>query len=122
MTFKKYNKGNIGIWVAVIVIIILIIGFWWFNQKGSTTTTDDEFVNEKSPEETGTQTHYIYVAELSDVTGGQPARGVLIDDGSTNPPRGGAVIANYVGEKYVLGAAFYLSEPQGSDFYEGWVV
>ncbi len=68
-------------------------------------------------EATGT-TNITLSTGLVDVTNGLEVRGLL-----TNVVAGGTVRVTYDGSTYSLVAEFTdLPEPQGDDFYEGWVV
>ncbi len=61
---------------------------------------------------------YQYSGELSDVTDGGKIRGI-----TTNGQALGVAKSNYDGEQYLLLATFEnLPNPQGDDFYEGWIV
>jgi len=100
---------NIVIWV-VLIIIIGVGGYYWFMKSGSNDAT-------QPADGTSMPTQTIRGA-LLDVTKGDPVRGI-----STLPTTTGAATASFDGTTYVVNATFTdLPEPQGDDFYEGWIV
>lgn len=63
-------------------------------------------------------TEFEYVAELKDVTGGEKILGISTQGSAT-----GTAQALIVRGKYRMLAMFEgLPDPQGTDFYEGWIV
>ncbi|PCI19191.1 hypothetical protein COB64_04080 [Candidatus Wolfebacteria bacterium] len=61
---------------------------------------------------------YQYSGTISDVTGGETITGI-----NTGGNSSGFAQVGYDGSKYSLRATFEnLPDPQGTDFYEGWVV
>lgn len=61
---------------------------------------------------------YQFSGELSDVTEGAEIRGITTEGNAT-----GVAKANWDGSQYLMVASFEnLPEPQGEDFYEGWIV
>lgn len=94
---------NKNISVLAIVIILLIGGFFLFKGDSEKTTTNEEEFNGAVEEMV-----YEYSGDLEDVIGGN-ASGIaqaIFEDGVYN-----------------LRADFTnLPEPEGTDFYEGWIV
>ncbi len=135
--------------VILVIIILLIIGVAGYliyatstdstNTNSTTNTianttnatvvntnsnTNDEPTNEVDEDDSADEDDepeeptYQYQGDLSDVTGGETVTGI-----NTNNQASGVAKARYTDGSYELLATFDgLPEPEGTDFYEGWVV
>ena len=119
-----------NIFIIIILIIIIGVGGWFLlesrqtesAEENSTTdtelTTDEDVVVQKNNEEEEMKMTYQFKGDLADVTASKTVTGVNTGDNAT-----GVAQANFTDSAYSLLATFEnLPDPQGSDFYEGWVV
>jgi hypothetical protein len=100
---------------TLIILVIAAAGvYWFFTQPG----TDIEQAETTQPAEGVTPVVPTQSGTLIDVTEGKTVRGIL-----TGGTAEGTVSAGFSVDQYSLEAVFNnLPEPQGTDFYEGWVV
>ena len=98
--------------IVIVVIIIVVLAFMFFG--GSALNTE----NDTRPVDGVEAPTYVLNGTLQDVTGGETVRGI-----TTLPDTTGTVRTGFIGENFVMEAEFSnLPEPQGDDFYEGWLV
>ena len=118
--------------VIVIAVVVLIVGglglyFILGNDDSSdetantqeTTTTDsaEETTTDSSPAEKVSLEDFSLVGKLSDVTNGEDVRGINTGGNSM-----GEAGMKYEDGKFTLYVETDVPDPQGTDFYEGWVV
>jgi hypothetical protein len=103
----------------ILVIIIGFLGFQWFGQSSDNSPeSTTEATTDTSPANGSETPRYILSGSLEDVTEGKEVRGI-----KTLPSTTGTVQAGFAGETFIMEAIFSdLPEPQGDDFYEGWLV
>ena len=115
------------IWIVIIGIIGFGAYWWWTHNMADTPTppASDTQLDENTGMEGGSQLApgeepfpFTLTATLGDATEGTPARGITVLPSTT-----GTVQAGWDGERFMLSGEFSdLPEPQGDDFYEGWIV
>lgn len=110
---KSMQRGKSTICIAVIALIVLAGGYWFFTQQDSNSAPDTT-----QPAEGVAPAEPTISGELLDVTKGEDVRGI-----NTGGTASGTASAGFANGQYRLEAVFEnLPEPQGTDFYEGWVV
>jgi hypothetical protein len=109
--------------VVVVIVLLLLAGGGWYAYnnvlspdtgeddlmvKDEDTAEDVDYSDDGDGEDEDPATEYQYTGVLKDVSGGTAT---------------GEANANFLDDSYVLYATFEgLPEPEGTDFYEGWVV
>lgn len=95
--------------LALASVALIAIGIYQYNQTEVTTPTNTETESEAA---------YQFEGPLEDVTKGETVRGI-----NTKNLAKGTSQASFENGQYNLLATFEnLPDPQGTDFYEGWVV
>ena len=133
---KDSDKQNKNIILVVALLIVVGIGaLFVLNSNGLLNQSEDQVEQEnqmsgapqadEASKETDTSTAlemrdllYQLAGNLEDVTNGEDVRGI-----NTGGEATGVAKANWDGNQYLMFATFEnLPDPQGDDFYEGWVV
>ena len=129
------NQGFISAKLFIIIVIIIILGAAYYlipkqddvvlkdtvetQMSEATIQKDDNIVAiSKDAMEGMMDMTYSYTGTLADVTNKALIRGV-----DTQGKSSGIAKATIKDDKYHLLVTFdYLPDPQGTDFYEGWIV
>ncbi len=139
--FKSERGGSLAWMVISIVLVALVVLYFMLTNTSSEVAPIEEVAVEGQSTATMMRNNdpiqdlgamevdeargavmaelvYSHQAQLVDVTDGNVVRGIATGNQAT-----GRAVAGLSDEFYVLMASFeYLPQPQGTDFYEGWVV
>ena len=103
---------------AAAIIIVLVAAGWYFFKPEGEELSQEQAPTTSEPANEANAIEFTHQGELDDVTDGAVVRGI-----TTVSSTKGTAQAGFDDDLYVLEVLFIdLPDPQGDDFYEGWVV